>query len=319
MLFATYIPTVVSFFFSSSIPTPDAKDIIAYTNRASNRQHFAPLSVPASMKSHTGYEDPWIGFASYKPKSRLMELPAELRNRIFAEAATIVSPKGEIVILDFKKLGIYHSRITALLKVNHQMRQEVTGLFYGDNVFRIISYVAREQATDPSKLTINQMCEELVYMGSGSVAGVTAVPARLYIAGSESPQLYYIPLPPRHIRPMILHLRIHPEVSLFDQGSQLERADSHANGYMERWRVLRGQKSDNRRLIWEVNNDDWLYPLRNLNGFGFGKLETLHAELVMELDSPRQWMEAVAMIQALDPRAKRVTVSSKKVGKTFIW
>lgn len=236
--------------------------------------------------------------ASTTPPPSLFTLPPELRNRILSNVVTLRNPQGELVIFDYKKIRLYPSKVTGTLKVNPQMRGEVIQLFYGRDIFRILSVSI--ESSGPG---------ELVHITALSPHPVRLASERLYDTGTKNPHPYYITIPPKLVRPILKHLCISVQVLWDGRPPQ----DSHVDGHNGIWRPYFST------LPCHRHHSDWLYILRNLRTLGFRALEMLHTELMFEKGSDKLWNEALKMIKALAIKAKSVTVSCKNFGAMGTW
>ncbi|KAK4896462.1 hypothetical protein LTR27_005677 [Elasticomyces elasticus] len=256
------------------------------------------------------------------PKSLLLELPSELRNRIFELLVILFNGWGNTTTVDVRR----YQRITPRLRiaqVNRQLRSEVLPVFYGMNLFRFVStrFLCIENSLPtegggrmlgPRSRTMVKRVTTIVPESSLVCFGFTEPNPEKGASRVEDRRLgNFIELPTFSLRKLIKRVEL-----------VLEVPDDCENAEM-----LHREKGAKPRYTQPQR--DWLYPLRNMHVLGFGKLTALkvvinHGKDIEIASTPRlnrdgdkerleEWVNGQIAAMSLEDVAETVQVEYAKV------
>ncbi|KAK5690939.1 hypothetical protein LTR17_025827 [Elasticomyces elasticus] len=197
--------------------------------------------------------------------SLLLELPPELRNRIFELAVMVVTEDGDLSTLDTKQYQLESVKLRIAL-TNKQLHDEILPMFYAMHRFRFTArhFTSDDERIQPSMLLLGPESRAKVENSTKPVPESSlicfGVFDRLLSRWSESKEGDVIELPTFSLRKLL------KRTELILLGPEAPSSISNT--------IFRGVFSSQPPKYTHPKRD-WLYPLRNLRELGFSKLSEL--------------------------------------------
>lgn len=191
------------------------------------------------------------GTKSKKRGFPLLDLPPELRNMVYFYWLTMFGNDGARRVLSIEQFMIRYQSLPSVLLGNKQLISEAQPVFAGTNIVQLRGREFREQekTTHRNQHYLNYLCKH-------HQNPVTTL---------NDEYNCQLELPPSRIRPFLKRIKI----VLYAPTESMLRHEA----FMGRL-IKQGEK------VWEAEDIDWLYPLREIRSLGFTRLLFLAIDII---------------------------------------
>ena len=183
-----------------------------------------------------------------KTPATFNDLPPEVRNRIYHLVVSFRNKDGTRKALKPKEFQMRYQNLLPKLLLSRQVLCDMLPILLGNNVIHLNARPGHR-------------------IGGAFVSEGRNVIKYAHIhypiskrAGIESHFFYEFEMPPSRLRPFFKHIKITFEAPMFSKNNVRE--------------LVERDVGDDERP-WSMAEFDWLYPLRELQKLGFGRLEEL--------------------------------------------
>ena len=222
-------------------------------------------------------------------------LPPEVRNKIYRLVVSFRTDDGTHKALKPKEFQIRYQKLLPKLLLSRQVLSEMLPILLGDNVI----HLRAQSHTSGHGVFMSEMWDRISYSQIHRPISKRA--------GIQSYFFYHLEVPPSRMRQLFKQIKITIEAPMFTKREVKDLVDRDIG--------------DDERP-WSMSEFDWLYPVRELQTLGFGRLEELQIEIErgwMHSDTSReaQEMEAWAGSRLWEMKAMNV-IGAEKLQVDFV-